>query len=176
MKTTGMFRMMILLSALTAVNSYADVIINVSADMVEPICDTRSNDSSAPLKINFGPQNIAALNKATAVQQFPLYLSNCNFNKNLAIMITPNTGKSLVYNGKKVLETSIANLGISFNDMTGGTAKSLSVGEALRLTPVKVSDTEYRIDLQADLVTPVEPEKLALGKFTASAVVQVVYD
>ncbi|WP_341266008.1 hypothetical protein WKC53_05495 [Morganella morganii] len=60
--------------------------------------------------------------------------------------------------------------------MTGGTAKSLSVGEALRLTPVKVSDTGYRIDLQADLVTPVEPEKLALGKFTASAVVQVVYD
>ncbi|MEG0280254.1 MAG: fimbrial protein [Morganella sp. (in: enterobacteria)] len=167
---------LILLSILWISNSYADVVINVTAEMMTPACDIRSNNNSAPLNISFGSQNIDVVNKSTVFREFPLYLSNCDFRKNMAIVLTPNTGKSIDYNGKPVLETSISNLGINFNDITGGTVKSLEVGQSKRITPEKVNDTEYRIDLQADLVSIIPPEKLAPGKFTASMTVQIVYD
>lgn len=176
MNITRMANVFFLLPILLISNSYADVIVNVSAEMIAPVCDIRSNNNSAPLKINFGTQDTGSINKGISVQNFPLYLSNCDFNKNMAIMLISNTGKTINYNGKAVLETSINKLAINFNDITSGGVKSLPVGQSQRIIPEKVTANEYRIDLQADLVSPIPPETLALGKFTASMTVQIVYD
>lgn len=77
--------------------SVADVLVEVSATMVTPACDIRSEDSSAPLKINFGTLNVDELYQSEVNHDFTLYLTGCDFNKTLALLLTPKGSSTLVF-------------------------------------------------------------------------------
>lgn len=154
----------------------ADVLVDVTATMISPACDIRSEDSSSPLKISFGIIKIDNLSDLSVMQNFPLYISGCHINKDLAIMLEPKNDGSLVYNGKAILATSTDGLGIDISDITGGKVRSLNVGIKQLVYPEKIDATQYRMDLQAQLVNTVPVSQLAVGKFTSSMMVLVTYN
>lgn len=156
--------------------SQADVLVNVSATMVTPACNIRSENSSAPLNINFDLVNVDELGSEKASETFSLYLSDCDFNRNLAILLSPKGLGALSYNGKKVAATSLYGLGIDFNDITGGGERSLNVEQTQRITPEQVTVSEARIDLQARLVNAVPINQLESGRFTSTVTISVTYD
>lgn len=156
--------------------SHADVLVEVSATMVDPTCNIRTENSSSPLKIGFGTLNPEDLNKSTAVKDFSLYISDCNFSNRLAIVLNPKGGNTLVYNGKNILATSTEGLGIDFKEMTGGTVRELEVSKKQRIYPVRIDATLYRIDLQAQLVSAVPVNQLEQGKFTSTVTLSVTYN
>lgn len=155
--------------------SQADIEVNVTATMVDPICDLRSQDNSSPLKINFGVLKTEALNTVDATQDFSLYISGCNFNRTLAISLNPKGTNSLPYEGKNILATSIDGLGIEFAETTGDSNSVLEIGKTQQIYPARVEDTKYRIDLQAKLVSAVPLEKLEVGKLTSAVTFSVTY-
>lgn len=166
-----------LLLLLASSLSQADVLIDVTATMVEPACNIRSENSSSPLNINFGTLNIDKLNTPDSVKGFSLYLTGCNFSKTLAIVLNPKGSSTLDYNGKNILSTNTEGLGIDFNDATGGgAARSLEVSQKQRIDPERINDTEYRMDIQAQLVSAIEPSELKPGKFTATVSILVTYE
>ncbi|AFH94312.1 MULTISPECIES: fimbrial protein [Providencia] len=164
-----------LLLLLTVLESHADVLVDVTATMVDPACNIRSENSSSPLKIGFGTLNPNSLNTSAAVNDFSLYITGCNFNNTLAIVLSPKGGSSVLYNGKNILATSINGLGIDFKEVTGGTVRALEVSKKQRIYPERVDATLYRMDLQAQLVSTVPINQLALGKFTSTVTLSVTY-
>ncbi|MGJ3355718.1 fimbrial protein [Providencia sp. Je.9.19] len=154
----------------------ADVLVDITATMISPACDIRSEDSSSPLKISFGIIKIDNLSDLSVMQNFPLYISGCHINKDLAIMLEPKNDGSLVYNGKAILATSTDGLGIDISDITGGKVRSLNVGIKQLVYPEKIDATQYRMDLQAQLVNTVPVSQLAVGKFTSTMMVLVTYN
>lgn len=165
-----------LLLLFTVLESHADVLIDVTATMVDPACSIRSEDSSSPLKIGFGTLNPEALNKSTAVKDFSLYISGCNFSNNLAIVLNPKGGGTLLYNGNNILATSTKGLGIDFKEVTGGTIRALEMSKTQRIYPERVNTTLYRMDLQAQLVSAVPTNQLEPGKFTSTVTLSVTYN
>lgn len=165
-----------LLLLFTALGSSADVLVEVTATMVDPACNIRSENSSSPLKIGFGALNPEALNKSAAVKDFSLYISGCNFNNSLAIVLNPKGGSTLLYNGKNILATSTDGLGIDFKEVTGGTVRALEMSKKQRIYPERVDATLYRMDLQAQLVNAVPINQLELGKFTSTVTLAVTYN
>ncbi|EKT55338.1 fimbrial protein [Providencia burhodogranariea] len=168
-------RSCLLLFLLQPLFSYADVLLDVTATMIEPTCDIRSENNSSPLKISFGTLNIDDVNKSKAVNNFPLYITGCNLNKNLAIILSPKGMGTLLYNGKKILATSISGLGIDFNEVTGGNVRSLDVSKKQRIYPENISSSQSKIDLQAKLVSTVPVNQLEAGKFTSTMTIAVTY-
>ncbi|OAT38671.1 fimbrial protein [Proteus myxofaciens] len=164
-----------IVSMLTVFSSHADVLIDVTATMVEPVCNVRSENSSSPLKIGFNSVNIASLSQSAIVKDFSLYISDCNFNNTLAVMMTSKSGSTLLYNGKNILATSTDGLGIDFNEVTGGTVRPLEMNKNQRIYPERVDETLYRLDLQAQLVSTLPINELALGKFTSTVTFSVTY-
>lgn len=157
----------------------ADVLVDVTATMISPACDIRSEDSSSPLKISFGIikiDNLSDLSVMSVMQNFPLYISGCHINKDLAIMLESKNDGSLVYNGKTILATSTDGLGINISDVTGGNVRPLNVGIKQLVYPEKIDATQYRMDLQAQLVNTVPVSQLAVGKFTSTMMVLVTYN
>ncbi|AUU36344.1 MULTISPECIES: fimbrial protein [Proteus] len=165
-----------LLLLFTALGSSADVLVEVTASMVDPACNIRSENSSSPLKIGFGTLNPESLSKSTAVKDFSLYISGCNFNNSLAIMLNPKGRSTLLYNGKNILATSIDGLGIDFKEVTGGTVRALEMSKKQQIYPERVNSTLYRMDLQAQLVNAVPINQLTLGKFTSTVTLAVTYN
>ncbi|EEG83316.1 fimbrial protein [Proteus sp. G2665] len=155
--------------------SVADVLVEVSATMVTPACDIRSEDSSAPLKINFGTLNVDELYQSEVNHDFTLYLTGCDFNKTLALLLTPKGSSTLEYNGKKILGTSISGLGIDFKDITGGSIRPLDVGQTQRISPESVDAMQSRLNLRAQLVSAVPKSKLTLGAFSSTLTIAVTY-
>lgn len=78
-----------LLLLCTVLESHADVLIDVTATMVDPACNIRSENSSSPLAIDFNIINSSELNKSAVVKDFSLYISDCNFSKSLAMVLNP---------------------------------------------------------------------------------------
>lgn len=165
-----------LLLLFSVLESHADVLLDVTATMVDPACNLRSENSSSPLKIGFGTLNPEALNKSDTVKDFSLYISDCNFNNSLAIMLSPKGGNTLIYKGKNILATSADGLGIDFKEVTGGTVRELEVSKKQRIYPIRVDATLYRMDLQAHLVNTVPINQLGLGKFTSAVTLSVTYN
>ncbi len=165
-----------LLLLFVALESHADVLVDITATMVDPACNIRSENSSSPLKISFGTLNPEALSKSTAIKDFSLYISGCNFSKSLAIVLNPKEGNTLLYNGKKILATSTVGLGIDFKEVTSGTVRALEVNKTQRIYPERVDATLYRMDLQAQLVNAVPISQLELGKFTSTITFSVTYN
>lgn len=161
---------------LATLEGYADVLIDVTATMVAPVCNIRSENSSSPLKIGFGILNPETLNELTGVKNFSLYLSDCDFSKSLAIMLNPKGGGTVLYNGKNILATSTNGLGIDFKEVTGGTVRALEVNKKQRIYPKQINATLYRMDLQAQLVSAVPINQLKLGKFTSTVTLSVTYN
>lgn len=156
--------------------SKADVLIDVSATLVDPACDIRSEDNSAPLKINFGVINLPTHSGDLAQPyEFPLYLTGCNWNKALGIMINPKGGNTLVYQGKNILATSTDGLGINISDITGGVSNPLRVNQIQQVFPELIDASLQRINLQAELVNVVPVSQLNTGKFNAIAMISVTY-
>ncbi|EKT63804.1 fimbrial subunit [Providencia burhodogranariea] len=52
----------------------------------------------------------------------------------------------------------------------------MEVSQKQRIDPERINDTEYRMDIQAQLVSAIEPSELKLGKFTASVTITVTYE
>ena len=126
--------------------SKSDVLIDVSATLVDPACHLRSEDNSTPLKINFGVINIP--HNSDDISQshiFPLYLTGCNWNKSLGIMINPKNSNTMVYQGKSILSTSTDGLGININNITGGVAHPLEVNQIQQIFPEQIDATLQRI-------------------------------
>lgn len=165
-----------LLLLFSALESHADVLVDVTATMVDPACNILSENSSSPLKIGFGTLNPEALNKSAAVKDFSLYISGCNFNNSLAIVLNPKGGNTLLYNGKNILSTSTNGLGIDFKEVTGGTVRALEVSKTQRIYPEQVDAMLYRMDLQAQLVSTVPINQLELGKFNSTVTLSVTYN
>ncbi len=154
----------------------ADIFINISATMVEPVCNIRSENGSAPLKIGFDTLTISSLTKSPVVKDFSLYISDCNFNNTLAIVLNPKGGSTLLYKGKNILATSTDGLGIDINEVTGGTIRSLETSKKHKINPERINSTLYRVDLQAQLVNTVPINKLKLGKFNSIVTISVTYN
>lgn len=165
-----------LLLLFTSLESQADVLVDVTATMVDQACNIRSENSSSPLKIGFGTLNLEALNKSVAVKDFSLYISGCNFSNSLAIVLTPKGGNTLLYNGKNILSTSTEGLGIDFKEVTGGTVRALEVSKKQRIYPERINATLYRMGLQAQLVSAVPINQLELGTFTSTVTLSVTYN
>lgn len=159
-----------------ALESHADVLVDITATIVDPACNIRSENSSSPLKIGFGTLNPESLNKSAVVKDFSLYISDCNFSKSLAIVLNPKGGNTLLYNGKNILATSTGGLGIDFKEVTGGTVRALEVNKTQRIYPERIDATLYRMDLQAQLVSAVPITLLELGKFTSTITLSVTYN
>lgn len=154
---------------------HGDVLINVSATMISPACNIRSENNSSPLKINFNTLNPEELNTSISTRNFPVYITGCDFSKNLAIILNPKGTNTLLYNGKKILATNIDGLGIKFNEITGGTTRSLEMNQTQRIYPERINSALYRMDLQAQLVNSIPITQLQLGKFTSSVTIAVTY-
>ncbi|HEM8292659.1 TPA: fimbrial protein [Providencia rettgeri] len=165
-----------LLLLCTVLESHADVLIDVTATMVDPACNIRSENSSSPLAIDFNIINSSELNKSAVVKDFSLYISDCNFSKSLAMVLNPKGGSTLSYNGKNILATSIDGLGIDFTEVTGGTIRALEMNKKQRIYPERVNATLYRMDLQAQLVSAVPIKQLELGEFTSTVTLSVTYN
>ncbi len=165
-----------LLLLFVALESHADVLVDITATMVDPACNIRSENSSSPLKISFGTLNPEALSKSTAIKDFSLYISGCNFSKSLAIVLNPKGGGTLLYNGKNILATTTGGLGIDFKEVTGGTVRALEVSKKQLIYPEQIDATLYRMDLQAQLVSAVPINQLELGKFTSTVTLSVTYN
>ncbi|ENU1226037.1 MULTISPECIES: fimbrial protein [Providencia] len=154
----------------------SDVLIDVSATLVDPACHLRSEDNSTPLKIHFGVINIP--HNSDDISQshtFPLYLTGCNWNKALGIMINPKNSNTMVYQGKNILSTDTDGLGININNITGGVAHPLEVNQIQQIFPEQIDATLQRIILQADLVSTLPASQLRAGKFSAIAMISVTY-
>lgn len=156
--------------------SKSDVLIDVSATLVDPACHLRSEDNSTPLKINFGVINIPHNpDDISQSHTFPLYLTDCNWNKSLGIMINPKNSNTMVYQGKSILSTSTDGLGININNITGGAAHPLEVNQIQQIFPEQIDTTLQRIILQAELVNTLPASQLRAGKFSAVAMISVTY-
>ncbi|WP_336844424.1 fimbrial protein [Providencia rettgeri] len=176
MNTTNWSSKLILCVLFISFMSKSDVLIDVSATLVDPACQLRSEDNSTPLKINFGVINIP-INSDDVSQShtFPLYLTGCNWNKALGIMINPKNSNTMVYQGKTILSASTDGLGININNLTGGVAHPLEVNQIQQIFPEQIDATLQRIILQAELVNTLPANQLSAGKFSAIAMISVTY-
>ncbi|HBO22403.1 MAG TPA: fimbrial protein [Providencia sp.] len=156
--------------------SHADVLVDVTATMVVPACNIRSENSSSPLKIGFNRVNLENLNNTEVVKDFSLYISGCNFSNELAILLNPKEGSTLLYNGKNILATSTKGLGIDFKDITGETVRPLEMGKKQRIYPERIEATLYRMSIQAQLVSAIPVNQLEQGKFTSTVTLSVTYN
>ncbi|WP_249718702.1 fimbrial protein [Proteus faecis] len=155
--------------------SYADVRLEVTATMINPACNIRSENNSSPLKIGFGSINPKSLKNADTSKNFSLYLSNCNFGNELAIVLNPKGYNTLNYQGRNILATSIEGLGVDFSNVTDDSARSIEISKKERISPKKISSDLYKVDLKAELVNTIPVNELELGKFASTITVAVVY-
>ncbi len=162
------------LSLLFASISHSDVLINVSATMINPACVVSSIDGSSPLQIGFGNVNLDTFDKQTSEETFSINIDNCDLRKALVILLSPKKEGTLLYEGKNVLATTTDGLGIKIDDITSG-KRPLEMGLTQRIYP-RVSGNRGMIDLQAQLVRTVAAEKLELGRFTSAMTVLVTYN
>lgn len=170
-----MMQILWLLSLLVPCVSHASVQLVVTATMTEPACNIRSKNNSSPLKIGFGSINPKSFENADTSKNFSLYLSSCNFGNELAIVLNPQGYNTLNYQGRQVLATSIEGLGVDFSNVTDGSNRPIEVSKKERISPKKINNDLYRLDLQAKLVNTIPVNELELGKFTSTVTVSVVY-
>lgn len=161
---------------LSPICGYSDVLINVSATMIAPACDIRSENSSSPLEIGFNTVNTASLDSEPQIKNFSLYISGCEFNRDLAIVMNPKGHKSILHDGKNILSTSIEGLGIDFKEVTGGAVRELEMDKKQRIYPERLDSSNYRVDLQAQLVSAIPLEELKPGRFSSSMTLSVTYN
>lgn len=157
-------------------SALSDIFVEVNATMLTPVCDIRSENYSSPLVIDFGTVNSEQLNGNTVDRDFPIYLSGCDFNKSIAITLNTRDGNTLMHNGQALLATTIKGLGIQFNETTEGTIRFLDVNAIEAIHPIQVNATEYRTDIQAQLVGTIPADELSSGRFTSSMTVLVMYE
>ncbi|EKT57577.1 fimbrial protein [Providencia sneebia] len=155
--------------------SQADVIIDVTAKLIDPACTIRSKDNSKPLQINFGSLNPELINTPNSTRDFSIYISGCD-STNLAIIVTPKTNGAMSYNGRNILSTNTSGLGIDLKQVNGTSVRDLEISKLQRIYPVKNSSTESRLDLKAQLVNVGAIGDLALGQFSTSATFTVTYN
>ncbi|MDR2225286.1 MAG: type 1 fimbrial protein [Providencia sp.] len=156
-------------------SSFSDVLINVTSTMVDPACNIRSENGESSISINFGTLNVDVINKDNKNAEFSLYISDCNFNKNLSIIINPKGTETINYEGKKILATNISGLGIDFSEVTGGGSRYLEMNKAQIVHPERLNDTEYRVDLKTKLVSIIPTENLELGVFFSVVTITINY-
>ena len=154
----------------------SDVLVEVNATMVAPSCNIHSEHNDSQLTIDFGSMKPEALDNTHINKDFPIHLSGCDFNKNLAIILNPKGTHTLQHHGQTLLATTTAGLGILFNEVTEGAVHVLDINKLQRIHPKKISATEYRADLQARLISTIPSERLAVGKFTSAMTILVTYD
>ncbi len=153
----------------------ADVFVEVTATMIPPTCNIRSEDNSSPLKVSFGTHNIDNLDTLVVNKDFPLYITGCDFSRELAVILNPKGYSTFIYNGRLILATSTEGLGVNINDVTGGTVRALEVNQIQRIYPEKIDTAEYRVDLQAQLVNTLPVNQLVAGPFTSTMMILVTY-
>lgn len=175
MKRYAHVLLMGLSSLFSPVFSYADVLIDVTATMVDPACNIRSENSASPLNINFKTLNPESLGKPEASQSFSLYITGCNFTKTLGIVLNSKGVSVLPYQGKNILATTTAGLGIDLQETTGGKSRPLEMGKNQRIYPERLNDNEYRMELLAQLVNTVPVTQLEMGKFSSVVTIAVTY-
>lgn len=164
-----------LMGLLSPTISNADVLIDVTATMVDPACNIRSEDSASPLNISFGTLNPESIGKPEASRSFSLYITECNFMKTLGIVLNPKGVSALPYQGKNILATNITGLGIDFQETTGGKSRPLEMGKNQRIYPERLNENEYRMELLAQLVSTVPVAQLETGKFSSTVTIVVTY-
>lgn len=155
--------------------THADVLIDVTATMVDPACNIRSEDSSSPLNVNFRALNPEMVGKPASSQSFSLYITECNFTKTLGVVLNPKGVSSLPYQGKNILATSTEGLGIDLQETTGGKSRPLEVGKNQRIYPERLNDSEYRMDILAQLVNTIPTAELKKGKFSSTVTIAITY-
>lgn len=156
--------------------SQADILIEVSATLLEPTCNIRSENNNSPLKINFGTLNPELISTTEVIRDFSIYIFGCNIDRNLDIVINPKVNGSIVYKGINILGTNISGLGIDLKQTNAGTIRDLEVNKRQRIYPTKLSTSETRLDLRAQLVSAVPINELDLGRFGTSATFTVTYN
>ncbi|EMI5491613.1 type 1 fimbrial protein [Providencia stuartii] len=173
MKRYSIITTILLLFASSAVS---DILVEVNATMITPVCDIRSENNSSPLVIDFGTVNSDNLDGNTVDREFPIYISGCDFNKKLAITLNTNGSNTLMHNGQLLLATTIEGLGIHFKEITQGVVRPFDVNSVQAIHPVQITATEYRADLQAQLVGTIPAEQLSDGQFTSSMTILMTYE
>ena len=153
-----------------------DVFVDVVATMVDPACHVRSENNDSPLQINFGVVEINGAPGVSLTKDFPVYISGCNGGKGLSILLNPKGYGTQEYSGKQILSTSTKGLGVNLYDVTGGKTDSLGLNQLQPINPELISETEHRINLQAQLVNTLPVSQLSVGKFTSAMMISVTYN
>ncbi|WP_265524477.1 fimbrial protein [Providencia rustigianii] len=155
---------------------YGDVLVDVTATMVDPACNLRGEDGNSPLQIHFGTIETHNLNEISLAKDFPVYISGCNGGKGLSILLNPKGYGTQEYSGKQILSTSTKGLGVNLYDVTGGKTDSLGLNQLQPINPELISETKHRINLQAQLVNTLPVSQLSVGKFTSAMMISVTYN
>lgn len=154
----------------------ADVLVDVTATMVAPACNIRSENASAPLLVDFGTLNVELLTQAPPIKKFSLYITDCDLTKTLAAVLNPKNMNTVTYEGRSILGTSTTGLGIDFSEVTGGTSRLLEFNKKMQIYPEKINASTSKIDLQTKLVSVVPINTLVLGKYTSSMIISIIYN
>ena len=154
----------------------ADVLVDVTATMVAPACNIRSENASAPLLIDFGTLNVELLTQSPPVTKFSLYITECDLTKTLAAVLNPKNMNTITYDGRGILGTSTTGLGIDFSEVTGGKNRLLEFNKKMQIYPEKINGTTSKIDLQTKLVSTVPVNTLTLGKYNSSMIISIIYN
>lgn len=155
----------------------ADVLIDVTASMVDPACDIRGENQQSTLKIDFGTIELSSGAAHLAPPYaFPIYLVGCNATRSLSILLDSKNSDVLDHQGQKILSTSTEGLGVQIDDMTDGAIRILEMNKTTPIFPKPMGDASQRVDLQATLVNTIPINQLVAGKFTATLMMLVTYN
>jgi type 1 fimbria pilin len=153
----------------------ADVLVDVTATMVAPACNIHSENTNTPLLIDFGTLNVELLEQSPPTKQFSLYITDCDLTKTFATVLEPKNMNTIIYEGRYILGTSTAGLGIDFNEVTNGIDNLLEFHKKMQIYPEKLNETTSKIDLQTKLVSIVPIDMLTLGEYTSSMIISIIY-
>ncbi|MPW45426.1 fimbrial protein [Acinetobacter guerrae] len=158
-----------------ACTTHADVLVNVTAQMISPACVLYSADQTSPLKLDFGNVQLKSVGEADSSKNFSLIIEGCDFAKDLSIVLSPKSSGVLLYNGRNILATTIDGLGIDLSVMNNNTIQALEVSKKQKITPTAIDGSKYGIQLKADLVSSVPLDQLKAGPFSSSVTITVTY-
>ncbi|EHI5678388.1 type 1 fimbrial protein [Salmonella enterica] len=167
----------VLLSAVVvAQNVRSDVNIVIRGTVIEPACSVTGLDGDTRTEVDFGSVPLNAVGTAKAQQPLRMRVT-CNSavpsGKSLKIYVNPVSDRTMSYNGRTVLGTSMIGLGIELMDEFS-TAVTPETWVAISGVDTGATAPAGEVTLLATLVTA-DTGTLVADSFTSSASVVMAY-
>lgn len=155
--------------------SYADILVEVTATMMAPMCTIRTIDGNTSTEVHYDNVNVERLENSEVVSNLSINISDCDFSRQLSILLSPKGGSTIIHDGQGLLSTSTKGLGIAFKDITSGNNHPIDVSKKELINPVLISTNLYRFDLEAKLINIIPASELVLGPFNSSMTILMDY-